>query len=189
MKELSVTSREQWRQWLAKNHNRSDGVWLVFHKKHTNKKTDLDYDASVEEALCFGWIDSTIRKLDEDSFVRKFTPRNPGSNWSELNKKRVGKLIKQGLMTDIGLAKVNDAKKSGMWEKPDRPVISLEIPPELKKALNANKKAKAFFDTLAISYRRQFIGWVSVAKQPETRERRVAESIRLLEQGQKLGLK
>lgn len=188
MIELTVKNRAGWRKWLSTNHKRSPGVWLVFYKKHTGKPT-LDYDDAVEEALCFGWIDSTIKKLDDNRYVRKFTPRKPGSRWSELNKKRVRKLMRQGLMTDAGMALVTSGKKSGNWEKSDRPKISLDIPPELEKALAKNKKAKAFFDGLAPSYQKQFIGWVSVAKQPETRDRRVKESIALLEKGEKLGLK
>jgi uncharacterized protein YdeI (YjbR/CyaY-like superfamily) len=188
MIEVYVDSRGRWRKWLEKNHNRSDGIWLVFYKKHSGKPT-LEYDDAVEEALCFGWIDSTIKKIDDEKFVRKFTPRKPGSNWSELNKKRVGILIKQALMTDAGLVRIKDAKKSGEWDKPDRPGISLEIPPELKRALAKNKKAKAFFDQLAPSYQKQYLGWVLIAKRPETRARRVAESIALLEKGKKLGLK
>ncbi len=188
MIEVYVDSRDRWRKWLKKNHDRSNGIWLVFYKKHIGKPT-LEYDDAVEEALCFGWIDSTIKKLDDEKFVRKFTPRNPDSRWSEPNKKRVNKLIKQGLMTEAGLVRVNDGKKSGAWNKPDRPTISLEVPPELKAALAKNKKAKAFFDQLAPSYKKQYLGWVSMAKRPETRARRVAESISLLEKGKKLGLK
>ncbi|UCG63014.1 MAG: YdeI/OmpD-associated family protein [Candidatus Zixiibacteriota bacterium] len=183
-----MKSRAEWRRWLSKNYNRSSGVWLVFYKRHSGKPT-LEYDDAVEEALCFGWIDSTIRKIDDEKYVRKFTPRNPNSRWSEPNKKRVNKLIRQGLMTDAGLARVKDGKKSGAWNKPDRPTISLELPPELETALAKNEKAKAFFDQLAPSSRKQYIGWVFMAKRPETKARRVAESIKLLEQGKKLGLK
>ncbi|UCD64576.1 MAG: YdeI/OmpD-associated family protein [Candidatus Zixiibacteriota bacterium] len=189
MKELQVKSRRAWRQWLSKNHKLSAGIWLVFEKKHAGNKTDLNYDASVEEALCFGWIDSTIKKLDDNRFVRKFTPRKPGSVWSELNKKRVSRVITSGLMTEAGMALVTEAKRNGMWDEPDRPVITLDVPPELEKAMAKNKKARVFFDSLAPSYKRQYIGWISMAKRPETRARRVAESIDLLAKGEKLGLK
>ncbi len=188
MKELYVKTRADWRQWLSKNHARSQGVWLVFYKKHATKPS-LGYDDAVEEALCFGWIDSTIKKIDDEKYVRKLTPRNAGSNWSELNKKRVAKMLKQGLMTDAGLALITEAKKSGQWQTPDRPDSPLELPIEFKSALAKNKKAMAFFDQLAPSYKKQFIGWTSFAKRPETRAKRVAESIALLEQGKKLGLK
>jgi uncharacterized protein YdeI (YjbR/CyaY-like superfamily) len=149
----------------------------------------LEYDAAVEEALCFGWIDSIIKKLDEERYARKFTPRKPNSRWSELNKNRVKKLIKQGLITEPGLVKIEQAKKSGLWGQLGRPQISFEIPKELKKALGKNKKAKAFFDQLAPTYQKQFIGWIAVAKRQETKDRRVKESIVLLVKGKKLGLK
>jgi len=143
----------------------------------------------VEEALCFGWIDSIIKKLDNKSYARKMTPRKSNSRWSELNKKRFKQLIKQGLMTESGLARVVEAKESGLWEKSDRPNIPFEVPNELKTALAKNKKAQTFFDQLAPTYRKQFIAWIYVAKRQETKDRRVMESIALLEQGKKLGLK
>ena len=143
----------------------------------------------VEEALCFGWIDSIIKKLDNESYARKMTPRKSNSRWSELNKKRIKQLIKQGLMTESGLARIVEAKESGLWEKSDRPNIPFEVPNELKTALAKNKKAQTFFDQLAPTYRKQFIAWIYVAKRQETKDRRVMESIVLLEQGKKLGLK
>ena len=188
MQKLTVNNRDKWRQWLAMNHDRSDGVWLVFFKK-TSGRASVNYDEAVEEALCFGWIDSTIKKVNDKKYVRKFTPRKPGSIWSELNKKRVHKLVEQGLMTEVGRAKITAAKQSGDWEKSYRPVMSFDIPRELQQALSRNKKARAFFDQLAVSYRKQYIGWIATAKRPETRERRVKESIGLLAQGKKLGLK
>ena len=188
MKEVYLTTRAEWRKWLAQNHNKESGIWLVFYKKHTRIPA-LEYDAAVEEALCFGWIDSIIRKLDEDRYARKMTPRKPDSRWSELNKKRVKKLMRQGLMMESGLAKIEGAKKSGLWQQSDRPQISWEIPTKLKSALAGNRKAKTFFAQLAPTYRKHFIGWIAVAKRQETKDRRVKESIALLEQGKKLGLK
>jgi uncharacterized protein YdeI (YjbR/CyaY-like superfamily) len=188
MKQICVKNREEWRSWLSQHHDKSNGVWLVFYKKHTGKST-LEYDEAVEEALCFGWIDSIIKKVDDEKFLRKITPRKSKSRWSELNKKRVTKLKKQGLMTEAGIGKVKQAKASGLWNKPDRPQISLDIPKELKRALAKNRKAHNFFDQLAPSYQKQFIGWIAVAKRQETKDRRVRESITLLEQGNKLGIK
>jgi uncharacterized protein YdeI (YjbR/CyaY-like superfamily) len=117
------------------------------------------------------------------------TPRKPGSAWSESNRKRVKKLIAQELMTKAGLEKVKEGKRSGTWTGQDRPVIPSEVPAELKRALARNKKAGTFFDSLAPTYRKQFVAWVHVAKRKETRDRRVKESIALLERGKKLGLK
>ena len=188
MEHLYIKTRSQWRSWLSKNHDKSSGIWLVFYKKHTNKPT-LEYEDAVEQALCFGWIDSIIRKLDDEKYLRKFTPRKVNSQWSQLNKTRVKKLIGQGLMTKAGLTKITEAKKSGRWNENDRPNISLEIPKELKTALAKNKKAKTFFNQLAPSYQRQFIGWIVVAKQQKTKDKRVKEAISLLGQGKKLGMK
>ncbi|MBN2029343.1 YdeI/OmpD-associated family protein [bacterium] len=188
MKQIYIKTRTEWRNWLQHNHRNHAGIWLIFYKKHTGKPS-LEYDETVEEALCFGWIDSIIKKIDEEKYLRKFTPRKLDSRWSELNKKRILRLEKQGLMTEAGQAIVEAAKKSGLWDKSDRPILSFEVPDDLECALEKNKKAKMFFNRLAPSYRRQFIGWIVVAKQKETRERRICESIALLERGEKLGMK
>jgi uncharacterized protein YdeI (YjbR/CyaY-like superfamily) len=188
MKQVYVKTRAEWRNWLRRNHDENSGIWLVFYKKHTGEPT-LDYDAVVEEALCFGWIDSIIKKLDDQRYARKLTPRRPGSRWSELNKRRVAKLMREGLMVASGIARVEEAKKSGLWEESDRPEISSEIPLELLRALAKNKKARMFFDQLASTYQKHFIAWISAAKRQDTKKRRVAESIALLEQGRRLGLK
>lgn len=188
MKRLYVTDRDQWRDWLSENHAAKAGIWLVFYKKETSRLT-IEYEAAVEEALCFGWIDSIIKKIDAARYARKFTPRSDKSKWSQLNKKRANKMIKEGRMTEVGLAKIKVAKKTGLWDKDPRPQISLDIPPEFAKALARNKKAKESFDKLAPSYRKYYIGWIAMAKRPETKKRRIEESIALLEKGQKLGLK
>lgn len=188
MKQLYVKNRREWRNWLCQHHAKSNGIWLIFYRKHTGKAT-LEYDAAVEEALCFGWIDSTIKKVNDETYARKLTPRKAGSRWSELNKKRVAKLKKQGLMTEAGLEKVKAAEVSGIWYEPDRRQIALETPKELERALAMNRNAKNFFDQLAPTYQKQFVGWVASAKRRKTRDRRVRESIALLEQGEKLGMK
>jgi uncharacterized protein YdeI (YjbR/CyaY-like superfamily) len=188
MEQIYVKTRKQWRDWLLRNHDKSAGIWLVFYKKETGKPT-LAYGEAVEEALCFGWIDSTVKRLDEEKYLRKLTPRKPDSRWSELNQKRIAKLKKHGLMTKAGMLRVEEAKASGLWDQPNRPQISLDIPAELEDALAKNTRAKSFFDQLAPSYQKQFIGWIAVAKRQATRERRLKESIALLEKGEKLGLR
>ncbi len=188
MKQIYIKTRNEWRSWLQQNHQSSSGVWLIFYKKHIGKPS-LKYDEVVEEALCFGWIDSIIKKIDEERYVRKFTPRKLDSRWSDINKKRVLKLEKQGLMTEAGRAVVEAARESGFWDKPDRPALSFEVPDDLKDALAKNRKAKMFFDRLAPSYKKQFLSWIQFAKRRETRENRIRESIALLEQGEKLGMK
>ncbi len=188
MKQLYITNRNQWHNWLCEHHITGAGVWLIFYKKETSKPT-IEYEDAVEEALCFGWIDSIIKKIDDERYARKFTPRKDGSKWSALNKKRANKMIKEGRMTNVGLVKIQTAKKTGLWEKDVRPQISFDIPPELAKALAQNKKAKKNFDKLAPSYRKQYIGWIKVAKRAETKKRRIEESLILLEKGKKLGMK
>jgi uncharacterized protein YdeI (YjbR/CyaY-like superfamily) len=163
-------------------------VWLIFYKKETSKPT-IGYEDAVEEALCFGWIDSIIKKIDDERYARKFTPRKKKSKWSGLNKKRANKMIKEGRMTDVGLAKIQTAKKTGLWDQDAGPQISFDVPPEFAKALAQNKKAKENFDNLAPSYRKQYIGWIAVAKRAETKKRRIEESLILLEKGKKLGMK
>jgi len=188
MRQLHVTIRDQWRQWLSQHHATQTAIWLVFYRKEAGKPT-IEYEAAVEEALCFGWIDGILRKLDEAQYARKFTPRRDDSGWSALNKTRAEKMIGEGKMTEAGLAKIRAAKKSGRWDKDPRPAISFEVPPELARALTANKKAKENFEKLAPSHRRHYIGWIAVARKDETRKRRIAESIALLEKGEKLGLR
>ena len=189
MKQLDINNREVWRAWLAANHDKESEVWLIFHKKDTGKPT-IDYESAVQEALCFGWIDSIIKKIDEQRYARKFTPRNTSSFWSESNKKRVRKLIERGRMTEHGMRAVNAAQQSGLWDKQEpRPEIPQEMPFELVQAFNQNHKAKAFFEQLTPSQQKQYRMWIATAKRPETREKRVRETIVLLKKGEKLGLK
>jgi len=179
---LQVTSRRQWRAWLTKHHASSPGVWLVFYKAHTGVKS-IPYEDMVREALCFGWIDSLIKRLDDDRYVLKVTPRQSTSKWSEINRKRWMELKAAGLLTSAGLA----AAPTNNTYAP-RPVIP-ELPVYIAKALRANAKAWKFFRELAPTHRRDFVVWIHIAKRPETRARRIRESIALLAVGKKLGLK
>ena len=188
LKQLYFIDRGKWREWLTKNHAASSGIWMVFYKKATSKPT-IPYDAAVEEALCFGWIDSIIKRIDDEKYVRKFTPRKDKSDWSKLNKKRVAKMIKAGRMAEAGLAKIKAAKKNGSWNKDGKTPRSIEIPSEFTEALASNKKARENFEKLAPTYRRYYLGWIAAAKRPETKKRRIDESVSLLERGDKLGMK
>jgi uncharacterized protein YdeI (YjbR/CyaY-like superfamily) len=179
---LRVTSRRQWRAWLSKHHTSSPGVWLVFHKAHTGVKS-IPYEDAVREALCFGWIDSLVKRLDDDRYALKITPRKPTSKWSDLNRRRWAELKAAGLLTTAGLA----AAPTNNTYAP-RPVIP-ELPLYIAKALKANSRAWKFFRELAPTYRRNFVVWIHMAKRPETRARRIRESISLLAAGKKLGLK
>src|SRR5216117_364920 len=179
---LDVRTRAKWRAWLASHHKSSRGVWLVFHKAHTGVKS-LPYEDFVREALCFGWIDSLIKRLDDDRFAIKVTPRKPASKWSDINRRRWNELKAAGLLAAPGLA----AAPTNYTYAP-RPVIP-DLPVYIAKALKANSKAWEFFRELAPTYRRDFVVWIHTAKRPETRERRIRESIALMAAGKKLGLK
>lgn len=188
MKQLYVPNRDKWREWLGRHYATERGIWLVFYKKGTSKPT-IDYEAAVEESLCFGWIDSIIKKIDDEKYVRKFTPRKDKSYWSELNKKRAEKMIKAERMTAAGLVKIEAAKKNRLWGQTGRPHISLDIPSEFAQALDTNKRAQENFEKLAPSYRKHYIGWIQSAKRDETKKKRIRESIFLLAKGKRLGLK
>ncbi len=189
MKSIHITARAEWRRWLAENHDKEpNGIWLIFGKKKTGSPS-LDYEDAVEEALCFGWIDSIIRRIDEETYCRKFTPRKDNSVWSKTNRERVAKMINEGRMTEFGLTKIKAAKRLGNWGVNSGPSINFDMPRELAHALAGNAKAEAFFNKLAPTYRKHFIGWIVIAKRPETRAKRLAESLALLERGEKLGLK
>lgn len=188
MKQLYVTNRNEWRRWLQRHYAKEIEIWLIFYKKETSRPT-IPYGAAVEEALCFGWIDSIIKKIDDTRYARKFTPRKDQSKWSELNRKRACKMIKAGRMTEAGFSKIQIAKQTKRWDQHVRPKIDFDVPPELTNALNKNHQAKENFEKLAPTYRKQYIGWINIAKKPETKKKRIAESIALLQKGRKLGLK
>jgi len=179
---LEVRNRQQWRTWLGEHFASSPGVWLVFYKNHTGVKS-IAYEDSVREALCFGWIDSLIKRLDDDRYAHKFTPRQPASKWSDINRKRWMELNAAGLLTPAGLA----AAPTDNTYAP-RPAIPV-LPNYIAKALKANPKAWSFFQELAPTYRRNFVAWIHTAKRTETRDKRIRESIALLAAGKKLGLK
>jgi len=186
--QLYVKNRKEWRNWLKKNYDKEKLIWLVYYKKHTGKPR-IPYDDAVEEALCYGWIDSTIRRVDDEIYIQKFTPRNKRSKWSELNKQRVEKLIKQRKMAKPGLDKVKAAKENGDWDKEIQAVkIEYEMPFELETLLDSSKRASTFFETLPPSQKKLFIAWIASAKKIETREKRAAEAFKLLKQNKKLGM-
>ena len=181
---IHFKDRQAWRTWLARSHATEPGVWLVFYKGHTGNRS-IDYDAAVEEALCYGWIDSIIRRLDDERYARKFTPRTSTGHWSAINLERVRRLKASGKMTRAGFAKLEKGVK------PHVPLTQrrLAIPPFFRDALARNATARANFEALAPSYRRHYVAWVATAKKQETRARRMREAISLLARNRKLGLK
>ena len=182
------TTRKQWRIWLEKNHVKETEVWLVFLKQHT-ARPNVSYSDAVEEALCFGWIDDVKRSIDEDRYMHRFTPRKPASKWSKLNKERAQRLLKAGQMAPAGKKAIELAKENGKWTETVSTRASLSMPIELDARLKRNKKATAFFASLAPSYQQQYIAWIATAKRPETRRRRLDEAIELLKCGEKLGMR
>ncbi len=189
MKTLHVTKREDWRRWLQANGRREKEVWLVFYKRHTGRKR-LEYDDAVEEAICFGWIDGLLRRLDDERYAQKFTPRRPGGNWSDLNIARAKKMIAAGLMTPAGSSFITPALLDRRPRpSPARAAAARPFPATIARALAADAKAGAFFAGLAPSYRNLYVAWVESAKKEETRQRRLAEMLALLRAGRKLGLK
>lgn len=178
LKKVQPKSRAAWREWLDEHHASSQGIWLVFAKKRTGLPT-LSYEDAVQEALCFGWIDSLMKSIDDRFHMQMFTPRKPKSAWSATNKARLAKLMKAGAMTPAGLAAVAEAKKSGSWSTYAE-VDKLTIPPELKRAFDANPDAKKNWPTYTPSAQRSFLHMVNNAKRPETRERNVARVIDLV---------
>lgn len=179
---LSFKDRKAWRSWLSKHHASSQGIWFVFYKLHSVQKS-IPYEDMVREALCFGWIDSLIKRLDNERYAIKVTPRQSGSKWSNLNRKRWTELKAAGLLAAAGLAAAPTDQAY-----PAKPAIP-ELPDYVAEAFQSNTRAWSFFQGLAPGYRRHFVMWIHTAKRQETRERRIRESIRLLAAGKKLGLK
>jgi uncharacterized protein YdeI (YjbR/CyaY-like superfamily) len=169
--------RKEWRRWLEANHDTSSGVWLVCFKKDSSKRGVL-YDEAVEEALCFGWIDSKANALDEKSYIQLFSPRRPKSPWSKLNKLRVNRLVEQCLMTQDGIDVIEASKKDGSWYAYDM-IEELRIPSDLKKVLSANQVADTHFKSLSKSSKKQILWWIQSAKRRETRQKRIDQVVEL----------
>jgi uncharacterized protein YdeI (YjbR/CyaY-like superfamily) len=186
---IGLQEREQWRVWLENNHTTESEIWLVYYKQHTGKPC-VAYDDSLEEALCFGWIDSKIQKIDDEKYARKFTPRRSRSKWSAHNKRLVAQLKQEGKMTKAGLATLKyEGPVDDYGRTPERAAQDLVPPLFFEQALRRNRKACNYFNNLAPSYRRNYIRWLSAAKTNETRDKRVEEAIALLEENKKLGMK
>ncbi|WP_200975599.1 YdeI family protein [Echinicola sp. 20G] len=168
-------NKKEWREWLEKNHKQKDAVWLIIHKKGSSKP-NLSWSDAVDEALCFGWIDSTKRPIDSEKYIQYFGKRKPNSIWSKINKDKIEQLTSSGLMTELGLESVKIAKQNGSWTLLDS-AEKLEIPADLEEAFGQRPKAKAYFLSLSKSARKSLLQWIAMAKRPATREKRISELI------------
>lgn len=173
-------NRKEWRQWLEENHGSNQSVWLVQYKQKSAKPS-ISWSESVDEALCFGWIDSTRKTIDEESFVQFFGKRKPTSNWSKINKAKVQRLIEEGLMAEAGLKSIEIAKQNGSWSILDE-VEELIVPKDLKEAFQLQPSSEQFFNSLSKSVKKMLLQWVILAKRPETRLKRIAEIAELAAQ-------
>tara|TARA_Y100001935_G_C17260748_1_gene486236 strand:- start:68 stop:703 length:636 start_codon:yes stop_codon:yes gene_type:complete len=190
--EIHFKTASQFRKWLIRNHDKTDGIWMVFYKKHT-KKENITYGYALDEALCFGWIDSLVRRIDDEYYVRKFTPRKNTKQWSEINKVKVLKLINDDRMTIHGLNKIHNYVEYGevSWEKgPEKIDYKLieNTPKDIEEAFRIAEPAWTNFVKLSPGYRRDYLNWITQAKREETKIKRLDKAIFMLQQGLKPGM-
>jgi len=186
-KALLFKNRNEWRSWLEKNHMISNEVWLIHYKKSSSKKNLNHFDA-VKEAICFGWIDIKLKKIDEERFILRYSPRKPRSVWSKINKKNAEKMISLRKMMPAGYDKIEEATKQGFWDTAYTNLVKERLPSDLKKALIMNKTAWNNFQHFANSYRNMYIGWVKNAKTEKTRKRRISEVVKRSFNNKKSGI-
>ena len=167
--------RAEWRSWLRKNHQKSKGIWVAIQKKNS-KIEGMRYIEAVEEAICYGWIDSTVRRLNEDFFIQWYSPRREDSVWSLINKKRAVELIKKGMMTKSGLKRVEVAKRTGKWQIAYSSRSPVKVPDEISRALRSHGVLKEF-NSLTQNRRLQYVYWIEQARRQETRGRRIRELV------------
>lgn len=180
--------RAEWRAWLQQNHATCNEVWLAFCKKHTGKSS-VAYRDSVEEALCFGWIDGLRKRIDEERYAHRFTPRKPNSKWSPLNISLAEKMIAAGKMTTAGQAAFEQRRTYAASFLQAKQSGEVTLPPEIEQVLRSNPEAWKNYTALAPGYRKQFAGWLVSAVKPATRKKRLREAMQLLEENRKLGMK
>jgi uncharacterized protein YdeI (YjbR/CyaY-like superfamily) len=186
MKTFSATTLDQWRQWLADHHDSESEVWLVFHKVHTGVAS-IHYKDALDEALCFGWVDSLVKRLDDQRYARKFTPRRADSRWSTVNRTRYAALEASGRLAPAGIDRAPTDR--GYDPLPPRFKMPSTVPAYIRKALRKHPVALGRFEALAPAQRRRYLAWIESAKRDETKARRLEEAIRLLTAGKLLGLK
>lgn len=177
---LYFKNADEWRTWLHKNHHSSKGIYLLFYKVSSDYES-MRWEEAVQVAICYGWIDSTVKKIDEHQRKQLFTPRKDKSVWSKLNKTYIEKLIQENAMHESGLRKIEIAKQNGSWNSLDE-VENHVIPEDLQLAFNDNPKAWSNYQSFSPSYRKSYLYWLNQAKRVETRQNRIREIIRLCEQ-------
>ena len=182
--ELTVADHAAWRAWLVEHHNSPAGVWLSLAKKGTTEPTSLRYDDALEEALCFGWIDGVIQRVDESTYRQRFTPRRARSKWSQRNVGRVERLTAEGRMHPSGIAEVERAKGDGRWQAAYAGQADLEVPDDLAAALAAEPRARGMFDILTRQNRYAVLYRIADAKRAETRARRIKQFVAMLARGE-----
>jgi uncharacterized protein YdeI (YjbR/CyaY-like superfamily) len=182
LKTFDARTPAEWRKWLEDHHESESEVWVIFHKRHSGRAS-IAYEDAVDEALCFGWIDSLIKRLDDERYARKFTPRKAGSRWSAINRERYKRLKTKGLLRKAG------SERSPTGRAYSKPVRPSSVPGYIKEALEKHPIARRYFEHLAATERWRYVGWIDFAKKEETKARRLTEAIRLLSSGRKLGLK
>ncbi len=188
MKTYYAKNSKEWRMWLRKNHKNEKELWLVFYKKHTGKPS-ITYKEALEEALCFGWVDGLKKRIDDEKYTYKFTPRKEKSKWSPYNIQLAEQLIKEKRMTKAGLSAFEKKLTYSKEILEVRNAKTLFIPSEIKKAFMKDKDVWNNFNALAPSYKKQYVWWIRAAKREKTKERRLKESMALLKQNKKLGMK
>jgi uncharacterized protein YdeI (YjbR/CyaY-like superfamily) len=177
--QLYFKNSQQWRDWLHENHHESKGIYLIFYKVSSDYES-MRWEEAVQVAICYGWIDSTVKKIDEQSRKQMFTPRKDKSVWSKLNKTYIIKLLQENLIHESGLKKIETAKQNGSWESLDD-VENLIIINDLELAFGQNNIALENYNNFSPSYRKSYLYWLNQAKRPETRNFRITEIIRLCE--------
>ena len=186
MKTFVARTPDRWRKWLVDHHDSESEVWLVFYKVHTGRRS-IAYSDAVDEALCFGWVDSLVKRLDDSRYALKFTPRKADSRWSTINRKRYAALKASGRLQPGGINRAPTDRTYG--PRPPRFQMPARVPPYIQAALRKQPAAWRYFQGLAPSHRRRYLGWIESAKREETKARRLQEAIRLLTAGKPLGLK
>lgn len=169
------TNRQEWREWLLENHNKKQSIWLVHYNKKSNMPS-VSWSDAVDEALCFGWIDSTRKSLEIDKFIQFFTKRKPTSVWSKINKEKIERLKQEGLLMPAGLESISIAQQNGTWNILDD-VEELEISEDLEKEFNTREGSKEYFLSLSKSVKKSMLQWIKLAKRPETRQKRIVELV------------